>query len=167
MSDLSSADSDKSLFSTSAVGLKTNLEVLGKPSVWESNVPKEVGAKREVTHFPYSLIDFSIFWKLLYFAGRKVEQAYVALLGGDSALDDTDFPLGGDGLGLNFLHELDQGFKHSNQAQAARKRDCKPFGELHLVSTWLDVMFLWMQIIWHVEYSTSVLELLFSISFRR
>lgn len=29
--------------------------------------------------------------------------------------------------------------KHSNQAQATRQRGCKPFGELHLVSTWLDV----------------------------
>lgn len=60
MSNLSSAVSDKSLFSTSAVGLKTNLEVLGKPLIWESIARKEVGAKQEVTHFPYSFINLSI-----------------------------------------------------------------------------------------------------------
>lgn len=46
---------------------------------------------------------------MLHFAGRKIEQAYVALFDGDSALDDTDFPLRGDGLGLNFLHKLNKG----------------------------------------------------------
>lgn len=83
---------------------------------------------------------------MLYFAGRKVEQAYVALLGGDSALDDVDFPLSGDGLGLNFLHELDQDISTRIKLKLHEKGVCKPSEELHLVSTWLDVMFLWMQL---------------------
>lgn len=63
MSDLSSSVSDKSLFSTSAVGLKTNLEVLGKLSILGKAISqKEVtkGAKQKVTHFPYSFINLSI-----------------------------------------------------------------------------------------------------------
>lgn len=53
MSNLSSAVSDESLFSTSAVGLKTNLEVLGKPSIWGSNVPREVGARHTFSLLPH------------------------------------------------------------------------------------------------------------------
>lgn len=84
-------------------------------------MPEEEGANREGTHFPNSLIYLSVFCKLLHFAGRELQQAYVALLGGDSALDDADFTLGGDGLGLNFLHELDQGLSTQNKLNCTRK----------------------------------------------
>lgn len=54
MSNLSSAVSDKSLFSTSAVGLKTNLEgARVSPQFGESIARKEVRSKSRKSHiFP-------------------------------------------------------------------------------------------------------------------